>query len=234
MTARPAIVAVGDGVGVLLVEAVERLLGRREDVVPAAELGRQVEDRDDDHDVDQGVLDERDQGRGAQAGGVGVRREHRERDEQRQVLGQERRVVTAADAHHLEHHLDADELQRDVGHGRQQAGDRDRQRERLGAEAAPHEVGRRHVAVPVRDRPEPRQEDEDDRVEHDRVGHGEEADRRAEVQRRRHRDEGVGGVDVAADQEPRDEGAEAAPAQPPLVEVVQLVARAASGPRGSP
>ena len=71
----------------------------------------------------------------------------------------------------------------------------------------------------VADRPQPRHEDEDDRVEDDRVGHREEAADRAEREhRRRHRDERVGRVEVAAEQEPGDPGAELAPAEAPLVE----------------
>ena len=57
--------------------------------VPAADLAGQVDDRDDDHEVDQDVLDERDHRRRPQAAGVGVGRQQREGDEQRQVLGEE-------------------------------------------------------------------------------------------------------------------------------------------------
>ena len=115
------------------------------------------------------------------------------------------RVARAAEAHRVEDGLDADQLQRDVGHRREDAGDRDRQREPAAAVAAAHEVGRGHVAVPVRDAPHPRHEDEDDRVDDDRVRHREEAAHRAgRVHRRRHRDERVGGVEVAAEQEPGD------------------------------
>ena len=192
-----------------------------EDAVPAAQLGRQVEDRDDDHDVDQRVLDERDERGRAQARGVRVGREHREREEQRQVLDEPVGVL-GADAHHLEDDLDADQLERDVGHRREDAGQRDRQRERPAVVAALDEVGRRDVAVPVADRPQPGQEQEDQRVDHDRVGHGEEADRAAGVQQRGHRNEGVGRVEVAADQEPGDEGAEPAAAQAPLVEAAHV------------
>ena len=69
------------------------------------------------------------------------------------MSGQRRRV----DAHRLEHRLDADQLQRDVGHRRDDAGDRDQQRQRRRAVAAADEVGRRDVAVPCDDRPQPRQ-----------------------------------------------------------------------------
>ena len=200
-----------------------------EDVRPAAELGGQVDDRHDDDEVDQGVLDERDDRRSAQAARVGVGREQRERDEQRQVLGDD--AVAAAEADDLEHRLDADQLQRDVGHRREEAGDRHGERQPARAEPAAHEVGRGDVAVPVADRPHPAHEDEDDRVEHDRVGHGEEPGHRAgRPHRRRHRDERVGRVEVAAEQEPGDPGAERAAAEAPLVE--RLHARRAAPPAG--
>src|ERR1700761_4131653 len=74
-------------------------------------------------------------------------------------------------------------------------------------------------------RPQPGQEDERDRVRHDRVGDREEADRTRAEHQRGHGDERIGGVEVAAEQEPRDERAEAAAAQSPLVQV-QHVPRA--------
>ena len=189
----------------------------REDGVPAADLGGQVDDRDDDHEVDQGVLDEGDDRGRAQAARVGVRREQREGDEQRQVLGQD--VVAATEPDDLEDGLDADELERDVRHRREEPGDGDGERQPARAEPAPDEVGRRHVAVTVAHGPQATHEHEDDRVEHDRVGHGEEArDRPGREHGGRHRDERVGRVEVAAEQEPRDPGAERAAAEAPLVE----------------
>ena len=200
-----------------------------EDVRPATELGREVDDRHDDHEVDQGVLDERDDRRRPQATGVGVGREQRERDEQREVLGDD--AVAAAEADDLEHRLDADQLQRDVGHRRDEARDGHGEREAARAEPATHEVGRGDVAVPVADRPHPAHEDEDDRVEHDRVGHGEEpGDRAGRPHRRRNRDERVGRVEVTAEQEPGDPGAERAASEAPLVE--RLHARRAAPPGG--
>ncbi len=198
--------------------------------VPAAELRRQVDDRHDDDEVDQGVLDERDHRRRAQAAGVGVGREQRERDEQRQVLGDD--AVAATEADDLEHRLDADQLERDVRHRREEAGDGDGERQPARPEPAAHEVGRGDVAVPVAHRPHPAHEDEDDRVEHDRVGHREEPGHRAgRPHRRRHRDERVRRVEVAAEQEPGDPGAERPAAQAPLVE--RLHARRAA-PAGWP
>jgi hypothetical protein len=155
---------------------------------------------------------ERDQRRRAQARLVRVRGEHAERDDDRPL---------AEDPHRLQHGLDADELQGDVRHRRDDPGDRDHQRERAGAEAAADEVGRRHVAVPVRHRPQPRRHEEHHRVDDDRVRDGEEAERADAEQQRGHGDERVRGVEVTADEEPGDPGAEVTAAQTPLVEVVE-------------
>ena len=173
---------------------------RRRRSRPAAELGGDVDHGDDDDEVDQGVLDERDERRSAQAGVVGVGREDRERDDDRPVAGH---------AHRLEHGLDADQLQRDVGHRRDDAGDGDEQRQRRRAEAAADEVGRGHVAVHVADRPQPDQHEEDDRVDDDRVRHGEEPDGAGAEDQGRNGDERVGRVEVAAEQEPGDPRPEA-------------------------
>ena len=53
------------------------------------------------------------------------------------------------------HHLHADELKRDIGHRRDDAGDGDRQRQRAVSEAAAHEIGSGDVALCFGDRPQP-------------------------------------------------------------------------------
>ena len=194
---------------------------------PPSSVGRFL-DRHEDHDVDQGVLHERDQRGRPQARGVGVGREHGERDEQRQVADEPVGVV-GAEAHHLEDHLDADQLERDVRHRGEDAGERHDERERPAVVAALHEVRRRDVAVPVGHRPQPGQEQEDQWVDDDRVRHREESDRASGVQQRGHRDKRVRRVEVAADQEPRNEGAEAAAAESPLVEAVEGLRAAPAG-----
>ena len=120
--------------------------------------------------------------------------------------------------------LQADELQRDIGHGGEQAGHRDRQREPAVAEAAAHEIGRRDVAVLAAHRPQAREHHEGHRVDDGRVGHGEERDGAGPEGQRRHGDERVGGVDVAADQEPGDQRAEAAAGEAPFVQQVEIAA----------
>ena len=139
----------------------------------------------------------------------------------------------AAQAQHREHGLDADQLQRDVGHGRDDAGDGDGEGQRPAAVPAAHEVRRGDVAVPVRDRPQPAHQQEHDRVQHDRVRHREEtAHRSGGPHRGRNGDERVGGVEVAAEQEPGDPGPEAAAAEAPLVQAVQPCRLFPAPPRG--
>ena len=180
--------------------AVELLVGRPEDRLPAAELAGDVDDGRDDHDVDQGVLDEGNERRCAKPGLVGVDREDEEGDDQRQVADD----ALSLDAHRLQDRLDAHQLQRDVGHGRDDAGQGDHEGQRAGAVTSPDEVGRGDVAVPVADRPEPDRDQEDHRVHDDRVRHGEEAQGPGAVDQGGDRDEGVRRVEVTADEEPGD------------------------------
>ena len=198
----------------------QRLLGRVEHRAEAADLRRDVDHRDEDRHVDEQVLDDRDERRRAQARLVGVGGEDHEGDDQRPV---------ALDAERAEHDLHADELQRDVRHRRQQTGARDDERERRRAVTAAHEVRRRDVAVRPADRPQPRQDHEDERVHDDRVGQREEPGRADAEHERGDGDERVRRVEVAAEQKPRDHRAEVAAAEAPLVEVVELRAAPAGG-----
>ena len=147
---------------------------RREDLAEAAELDRNHDDGGERRDVDQDVLDDGDRGRRAQAARIGEGGEDDEGDDQRQI-GHE---AGAGNAQRADHDLHADELQRDIGHGRDDAGDRDRQRQPAIAEAAAHEIAGGDVAVLVADMPEPREHQEQDRIDQDRVGHREERDAR--------------------------------------------------------
>ncbi len=140
----------------------------------------------------------------------------------------------ARDAHGADDDLQADQLQRDIGHGGDDAGDRHRQRQPAIAEAAAHEIGRRDVVVLVADVPEPRKHQEQDRIDHDRVRHREERDGAGAEGERRNGDEGVGGVEVAADQEPGDEGAEAPAAQAPFVQLIEIALAPLRGGKAQP
>ena len=79
-------------------------------------------------------------------------------------------------------------------------------------------VGGGDVAALMRDRPQPGKDDVEDRIDQDRVRHGEEAHRAFAEHQRRDGDEGVGGVEIAAEQEPGDDGAEAPAAEPPFMQ----------------
>ena len=83
-------------------------------------------------DVDQNVLDDGDRGRRAQSARIGERGQHHEGDEQRQIG----RQSGAGNAERADDHLQADQLQGDVGHGRDDAGDAHRERQPAIAETA--------------------------------------------------------------------------------------------------
>ena len=71
----------------------------------------------------------------------------------------------------------------------------------------------------------PTTDGEDDKnkgVHHDRVGDGEERNRAGTEGQRRDGDKGVRGIEVAAYEEPGDNGAEAPSAQAPFVQLVEV------------
>jgi len=136
----------GDGVGAVRGGGLEdQLVHRdlREHRVQATELGRDDDERRRDGDVDERILDHRDQRRRAQAARVRVGSEDGEADHERHLAD----PSFGGEAERRDHHLDADQLQRDVRHGREDAGDRDRERERRALVAAAHEVRGRDVAM---------------------------------------------------------------------------------------
>ena len=198
----------------------EMLGGGVEHGAVSAEMRRDDDDRGDHEDVDHDVFHERDHRRRAQAARVGVQREDHERDDQRDLAAGVR--IDVAESHRGEHHLHADELQRDVRHRRQHAGEGDGEREPMAAVAGFDEIRCRHVVVLVAHVPQPRHDQEHQRIHDDRVRQREESVRADGEHQRRHRDDGVGRIDVAADQEPGDDGAEAASAQTPFVQLREI------------
>ncbi len=116
-------------------------------VAEAAEADRQVDDGGERRGVDQDVLDDRDRGRRAQPAGVREHGQNGEGDEQWQVA----RDAAAADPERPDDDLQPHQLQSDIGQGRGDAGQSDRQGQPAIAEAAAHEVRYRDVAVPMAD-----------------------------------------------------------------------------------
>jgi hypothetical protein len=86
----------------------------------------------------------------------------------------------------------------------------------------------------VTDVPEPGKYQEQNGIDDDRVRHREERDSTGPEGERRYRDEGVGGVEVAADQKPGDEGAEAAAAKAPFVQQVEIALAPVGGGKAEP
>ena len=92
----------------------------------------------------------------------------------------------------------------------------------MAAVASAHKVGRRHVAVLARDGPQARQDEKSQRIDQDGVGERKETHSPGAEHQRRHGDDSVGGVEIAADQKPGDERTEAPPTQTPFIEVIQV------------
>ena len=129
----------------------QQLLGvdAGEDLAIAAQLGGDHDDRRQHGDIDQQILDHRDQGGAAQA-----------RWYRCKAASTTKATISGTDtvpssgsgdgpvqAQRRDHHLHAHQLQRDIGHGGDDAGDRDRQRQAAMAEAAAHEIGGGDIAV---------------------------------------------------------------------------------------
>src|SRR5690606_18723920 len=128
----------------------------REDFGEAAQLLRNHDDRSGDGDVDQHILDDGDHRRRAQAAGIGVGGENRKAYDQwnfaNDTLG--RKTERADDD------FDADQIQRDIRHRRDNAGDGNRSGQPARTVAHADEIGRRDAAVAMRDRPQAREDDE--------------------------------------------------------------------------
>ncbi len=196
-----------------------------EDRAETAELRRDDDHRGDDRDVDQHVLHDRDHGRRAQARRVRVRGENRERDNQRQIADETRRIETER----TNHHLNTDELQRNVRHRCDNPRHGDRQREHAAVVARVHEVGCGDVAEFLRDRPQLREHDERERIDQDGVRQREEAGSASAEHKRWNRDERVRRIKIATQQEPRDDRAEATAAEAPFIELSEIGLAPVSG-----
>ena len=81
------------------------------------------------------------------------------------------------------------------------------------------DITRRDVAMILRPPPEKRHDHEDEGIDDDRIGQREEAIGADGVDQRRDGDDSIGGVKVAADEEPGDPGAEGAATEVPFVDM---------------
>ena len=199
----------------------ESVIGGGKHRAITAELVGHHDDRDQHHDVDHDVLDESNQCRRTQARAVGIEREDDEGRDDRPFAGQ---------PHGLDHHAHADQLQRDIGHGRDQTGQRDRQLQSARIVGAVHDIGRGNITILVRDLPQDRHHREHEGIDDDGVGQRKEAVGADRIDQCRHGDHGIGGIKIATDQKPGDPGAELPAAQSPFVEM--FVDRAGLPARG--
>src|SRR6204780_5251046 len=86
----------------------------------------------------------------------------------------------------------------------------------------------------VADVPKPREHQKQNGIDQDGVGDRKKGDRTGAESERRHRDEGVGGVQIAADQKPGDEGAKTPAAEPPFMQLVEIAPAPAGGGETKP
>src|SRR5262245_57869585 len=121
-----------------------------------------------------------------------------------------------------DHNRHADDLECDVRHGRDDAGQRESEREQPVVEAIADEVGGGDMAARMRDLPQAREDDIENGIDEDGVGNCEEAHRALAEDERRDGDERIGRIEVAAEQEPGDDRAEAASAEAPFVQHVEI------------
>ena len=189
-------------------------VGEGEDVGVSVEFVREVNNGDEDHDGEHGVLDDGDDGGRAQAAGVGVGGED---DEGR---GEGPLTMNAEggddDAH-------ADELQCDVRHEGEDAGEGDGDGERAEVVTAADEVCKGDVAVAMADGPKARQDEHHVGVDKDCVGDGEKAVGAGTIKRGGDGDDSVGGVEIATEEEPGDPGTEAATCEAPFFQRMHAI-----------
>ena len=203
----------------------QQLLGRHggKNLAVTTQLMRDDDDRRQHGDIDQQILHHRDQGGAAQARCVGESRQHRKSRQQRhRHIAQQRHRHVPVQPQRCDHHLHAHQLQRDIGHHRDQSGHGDGQRQAAMAKAPAHKIGGGDVAMLVRHAPQSREGDEHHGIHQGGIGHGKEAGRTGAEHEGRHGDERVGGIEIAPQQEPCDQGAEAAPAQAPFMQLRQV------------
>jgi len=191
----------------------EVLVCRIEHMTIAAQLQRNQPHRRDHDDIDHDVLDERDHRRRAQAARIRIEREDHERDDERRL---------ARHAEPLDHDLHADQLQRDVRHRRDDARQRDGSGKPFAAVLAVHVVGSRDVVLRMRDLPQFRHDRKHERIDDDRIRKREEAIRADGIDQRGHGNHRIGRIEIAADEEPRNDRAELASAETPLVQLREI------------
>ena len=149
------------------------------------------------------------------------------------VTGDDQRPF-AMHAKARQHNFDADQLQRDVRHGRDDAGGCNGERQGAAVKTAAYKIGCSDIAMFARHRPQPRKRDKHQRIGDGCVGHGEKADRARTEHQRGNCDERVSGIKIAAQQKPGDDGAKAATAKAPFIQKAQITFAPARGDKAQP
>src|SRR5271168_2063473 len=101
-------------------------------------------------------------------------------------------------------------------------GQRDGELEPTVAVAPENEIPSRHVAVLARDRPQTRHRQIKEGIDENGIGNREDPVGADRIDDRGNRDHGIGGIEVAAEQEPRDPGTKLPPAQSPFRDMAEI------------
>ena len=109
-------------------------------------------------------------------------------------------------------------LQRDIRHERQHAGQGNGYRQPAVSITPGYKICKSYVTMTVTYRPQPRQHHHHVGVSDHGVWHREESQRPTAIEQGRHRDDRIGGIEIAADQKPCHPRPEASPRQSPLFE----------------
>src|SRR5579859_448851 len=195
------------------------------DLAKAAKIGRDDNENDDQRDENHQILHQGNHGGSAQPACIGVGRQDDEGDEQGQVDIQPAKRESERNTKRGKRDLNAEHLQSDVGHGCYNARKGYRESERSAAKTVFHEVGSGDIATLLTDGPELGHQNEDDGIDEDGIGNSEPAVQRAQAKHGRgYGDKGIGGVKIAAQQEPGHNSAETPPGKAPFADQIQVAA----------
>src|SRR5215475_611595 len=195
-----------------------RFRNGRKNFCEPTQLNRNGDNHREGGDVDQDILHNCDRSRCSQPARISEGRQDDEGYDERQVA----RESCSGNSKRADYDLNTNELKRNVRHGRNDAGDGDRESKPAIAKAAAHEIACRDVAVLVADVPEPRKNQKKNWIDDDCVRYRKEGDStRAECERW-DCDESVGRIKIAPDEKPRDDGSETPAAESPFVQEVEI------------
>src|SRR5260370_20591662 len=143
------------------------LLHRVEDLPEASQPHRDIDNSHEHHQPDTHIFHHRNQGRCTQPTGIGIRSPDDKGNDERDLEWY---------AYLGKHHLNAKDLQRDIGHRCQDACDRYQQRQEATIKTFAYKIGRGDIATMPGQGPELGQDEKHNGIHDDRIGNGKEAE----------------------------------------------------------